>query len=173
MSVVLIGLGSNQGASVAIVKAAINRLGAFAAAGSMRQSSLYRTSPVDCAPGTGDFINAAVAFVPRAGLTPETLLADLKALEQEYGRQAVAPRHAPRPLDLDLLVFGEERRDTERFQLPHPRATERLFVMAPLAEIVPEFRWPGADRTVQVLLQTLQTDETVERLPPAVAAEHA
>ncbi len=173
MSLVLIGLGSNQGESVAIVEAAMNRLRAYAAGGSLQQSSLYRTSPVDCAPGTGDFINAAVVFRPRAGLTPETLLADLKALEQEYGRPAVAPRNAPRPLDLDLLAYGDERRDTPRFQLPHPRATARLFVLAPLAEIVPEFEWPGVTCTVQALLQALQTDEHVERLSPAVAAEHA
>ncbi len=171
MSLVLVGLGSNQGESVAIVEAAIQRLQAYAAAGSMRRSSLYRTSPVDCAPDTGDFINAAVVFHPRAGLTPETLLADLKALEQEFGRPAVSPRHAPRPLDLDLLAFGDERRDTPRFQLPHPRAADRLFVLAPLTEIAPEFEWPGNACTVQALLEALQTDEHVERLSPAVAAE--
>ncbi len=173
MSLVLIGLGSNQGASEGIVEAAINRLRAYATAGSLQRSSLYRTSPVDCAPDAADFINAAVVFKPRADLTPESLLADLKALEQEYGRPAVSPPNAPRTLDLDLLAFADERRDTERFQLPHPRATDRLFVLAPLAEIVPDFQWPGVGRSVQALLQELQTEEYVERLSPAVAAEHA
>ncbi len=72
------------------------------------QSSLWRTSPVDCPPDSGDFINAVVAFEPRDGLTPEGLLAALKQLEREFGRAAAPVRNAPRELDLDLLVYGDE-----------------------------------------------------------------
>ncbi len=161
---VLIGLGSNQGASVAIVEAAIKRLAAFAQSGAFLRSSLYRTSPVDCAPDVQDFINAVVAFAPRPQLTPESLLADLKAMEIEFGRAAVYERHAPRELDLDLLTFEDERRASERFSLPHPRAVERLFVLAPAAEIVSTYVWPGTDRTVGELVEQLETDEQVTRL---------
>ncbi len=166
ISVVLIGLGSNQGASVAIVEAAIKRLAVFAQPGSFLRSSLFRTSPVDCAPGVQDFINAVVAFAPRAGISPENLLADLKAMEQEFGRAATYERHAPRELDLDLLTFGDEQRSDERLTLPHPRACERLFVLAPAADIVPTYVWPGIGLSVGELVEQLETDEQVERLAP-------
>jgi 2-amino-4-hydroxy-6-hydroxymethyldihydropteridine diphosphokinase len=160
---VLIGVGSNRGDSLHIVRDSIERLRRFAGAG-FRQSSLWRTSPVDCPPDSGDFINAVVAFEPTIGLTPDALLVALKSLEREFGRAAAPIRNAPRELDLDLLVFGDERRATRDFVLPHPRATERRFVMAPAAEVAPEFRWPGAGATVAELLARVDDGERVERL---------
>ncbi|MEQ8858693.1 MAG: 2-amino-4-hydroxy-6-hydroxymethyldihydropteridine diphosphokinase [Pseudomonadales bacterium] len=161
---VLVGLGSNRGDSVAIVREALDRLQDFAAAG-VRGSSLWRTSPVDCPPGSGDFINAAAAFEPRPGVSPEALLAGLKAIERDYGRQPVGVRNAPRELDLDLLLFGDEVRQADDFVLPHPRAVNRLFVLAPAAEVLPQARWPGTGRSVAELLAALHSDECVERLP--------
>jgi 2-amino-4-hydroxy-6-hydroxymethyldihydropteridine diphosphokinase len=160
---VLIGIGSNRGDSVRIVRDSMERLRAFAGAG-FRQSSLWRTSPVDCPPDSGDFVNAVVAFESAAGLTPDALLAALKTLEREFGRAAAPIRNAPRELDLDLLVFGDERRATSAFMLPHPRATERRFVMAPAAEVAPDFRWPAANATVVELLARIDDGERVERL---------
>lgn len=161
---VLVGLGSNQGQSTDIVVAALRELERFAQPGTFLASSLWQTSPVDCPPGSGLFINAAAGFTPRPGLTPETLLKDLKALEKKYGREAPMVRNAPRELDLDLLLFDGERRDTDAFTLPHPRAVDRLFVLAPAAEIVPELRWPGFGKTVRELLDALETDEQVTPL---------
>jgi 2-amino-4-hydroxy-6-hydroxymethyldihydropteridine diphosphokinase len=159
---VLIGLGSNLGASAAIVRAAMERLSAHAA-GPLLRSSLWRTSPVDCPPGAGGFINAVVAFAARPALRPETLLADLKAIEREYGpRESV--RNAPRALDLDLLLFNDELRDSAAFSLPHPRAVQRRFVLAPAAEVAPELIWPGTGRSIRALLDALVTDEQVIRL---------
>jgi len=163
---VLIGIGSNRGDSLRIVRESIESLRAFAA-GPMRVSSLWRTSPVDCPPGSSDFVNAVVAFEPRAGLTPEALLRELKALERVFGRTDRPARNAPRELDLDLLAFGNERRAALEFMLPHPRATQRRFVLAPAAEIVPEWRWPGTDATVATLLAQLDDRERVERLRDA------
>lgn len=165
---VLIGLGSNRGDSRRIVLEAMERLAAFAAA-DVRCSSLWKTSPVDCPPGSEDFINAAAAFQARAGLTPEALLRELKALEREYGRGAALVKNAPRELDLDLLLFDDETRNTEAFMLPHPRAIDRLFVLAPAAEVMPEARWPGTGQTIQELLQALESDEIVERLEESAA----
>ena len=156
-------LGSNRGDSVAIVRAAMRRLEGFAA-GAVIRSSLWRTSPVDCPPGSANFVNAAAAFAPAAGLTPEALLAGLKRLEREFGRDAEPEHHAPRELDLDLLVFGDERRDAELLTLPHPRAMRRKFVLAPLAEVAPHFVWPGTGRMVTELLDALCSDERVERI---------
>jgi 2-amino-4-hydroxy-6-hydroxymethyldihydropteridine diphosphokinase len=160
---VLIGLGSNRGASIAIVLEAMARLERFAA-GPVRRSSLWRTSPVDCPPGAADFINAAAAFEAAADLTPEALLAELKRLERAYGVRDVAVRNSPRELDLDLLLYDDERRDTPEFSLPHPRAVQRRFVLAPAAEVLPDVVWPGTGRTICTLLAELCSDEQVAKL---------
>ena len=160
---ILIGLGSNRGDSAAIVLEAMDRLQSFAL-GQARRSSLWRTSPVDCPPDSGEFINAAVAFEARGGLAPESLLRQLKLLEKEYGRAVNPERNAPRELDLDLLLFDEEIRQSADFVLPHPRAVDRLFVLAPAAEVLPDARWPGTDQTVAQLLAALRSDETVVKL---------
>ncbi len=169
---VLVGLGSNRGDSVAIVREAMARLERFAAAG-VRGSSLWRTSPVDCPPESGDFINAAAAFEPRPGISPESLLDDLKAIEREYGRARSSIRNAPRELDLDLLLFGDEVRSEADFVLPHPRAVNRLFVLAPAAEVLPDAVWPGTGRSVRELLEALSSEERVERLAEARARGQA
>lgn len=158
---VLIGLGSNRGDSAATVHLAMDALQPFAT-GPLRRSGLWRTSPVDCPPGSGDFVNAAVAFQPRTGLSPEAMLSELKHLEREHGREPAALRNAPRELDLDLLLFGNEVRDTADFVLPHPRAVNRRFVLVPAAEVLPDAVWPGTDRCIRQLLDALDSDERVE-----------
>lgn len=161
---VLVGLGSNQGASAAILEAAAARLPAFAA-GPVRLSGFWRTSPVDCPPGSGDFINAVAAFDPKSGLTPEGLLDALKAIEREFGPRTPGVRNAPRALDLDLLIFGAETRNTPEFVLPHPRAVQRRFVLVPASEVAAEVVWPQTGRTIGALAAALVTDERLERLP--------
>lgn len=165
---ILIGLGSNRGDSRRIVLEAMARLAEFSA-GEVRCSSLWRTSPVDCPPDSGDFINAAVAFAARAGLTPEVLLNSLKAIEVEYGRGAATVRNAPRELDLDLLLFDDQTRISESFMLPHPRAVDRLFVLAPAEEVLPEAVWPETGHTISELRAALVTEESVERLEESAA----
>ncbi|MDH3641155.1 MAG: 2-amino-4-hydroxy-6-hydroxymethyldihydropteridine diphosphokinase [Gammaproteobacteria bacterium] len=165
---VLIGLGSNRGDSGNVVVSAMDRLCAFAA-GALLRSRLWRTSPVDCPPGSGDFINAAVAFAARPELTPEQLLRELKALEAEYGRDRTPVRNAPRELDLDLLLFDDQTRDDPDFVLPHPRAVNRLFVLAPAAEVAAEVVWPGLEATIGELLDGLESDEQVEVVDAAPA----
>jgi 2-amino-4-hydroxy-6-hydroxymethyldihydropteridine diphosphokinase len=159
----LVALGSNEGDSVGIVCRAVERLTSFAA-GELRRSSLWRTSPVDCPPGAGDFVNAVVGFVARPDLTPERLLAELKTLEREFGRRASWQRNAPRELDLDLLVFGLERRESADFVLPHPRGHLRRFVLAPAAEVAPNLVWPGLHRTVTELLAELPPGEAATKI---------
>jgi len=165
---VLIGLGSNQGASVAIVLAAMEALLEFAVPSSFSRSRLWQTSPVDCPPDSDTFVNAAVCFEARAGLTPEKLLRELKRLEAEFGRGKKLVRNAPRELDLDLLVYDQQLRDTEMFTLPHPRAIDRLFVLAPVAEIAPSLIWPGTEQSITELLDALDTNE--EAIPLAEPA---
>ncbi|MEM6709152.1 MAG: 2-amino-4-hydroxy-6-hydroxymethyldihydropteridine diphosphokinase [Pseudomonadota bacterium] len=162
-NLVVLGLGSNLGNSATVLADACTRLAGFAR-GAVLRSSCFRTSPVDCPPGSASFLNAVVALEPRFGLTPERLLYRLKSLERQFGREQNPVRHAPRELDIDLLLFGDQRVASERLVLPHPRAVERRFVLAPLVQILPELVWPDTGRTVAKLLDELHGDERVERL---------
>jgi len=109
-------------------------------------------------------VNAVVGLVPRAGETPETLLAKLQALEEAFGRKPKQVLNEPRPLDLDLIAFGHEVRQTAALTLPHPRAHGRRFVLQPLSEIAPELVLPGQGRTVGQLLGDLGGREIIQRL---------
>ncbi len=163
-SEVIIALGSNLGNSTVLLREAIGLI-ANLADSQLRRSSLWQSTPVDCPPGSPPFINAVVAFTPVAGETPESLLEKLQALEQAFGRQRKVVLNEPRPLDLDLIAFGSETRDTPRLVLPHPRAHLRRFVLEPLNEIAPGLVLPGQTVSVGELLKSLRTDEQLVRLP--------
>ena len=160
---VLIGLGSNLGASSDVLLSASRALRRFAQA-DFRQSSLWLTSPIDCPPGSPDFVNSVVAFVPARPFSPERLLTELKDMELAAGRKPNSRRNAPRALDLDLLLHGQQRRRSYRLILPHPRASLRRFVLAPAAEVAPELRWPGTNATIAQLLTRLDNSEQAERI---------
>jgi 2-amino-4-hydroxy-6-hydroxymethyldihydropteridine diphosphokinase len=119
------------------------------------RSSLYTTEPVDCPPGSANFVNAVAILKTKQDETPETLLNALQQIEREFGRQPKTVINEARPLDLDLIAFAGERRDTAELTLPHPRAYGRRFVIEPLAEIAPNLILPGQTRTVADLLQSL------------------
>lgn len=161
---VFIALGSNLGNSLALLRAAMDQLEALSATPLLR-SSLWRTTPVDCPPGSPLFVNAVVALQPLAGETPETLLTKLQALEREFGRRPKTVLNEPRPLDLDLLAFGAEVRVSPELTLPHPRAHLRRFVLVPLAEIAADVVLPGWSTTAAERLSALRTGESVQRLP--------
>ena len=162
-TVALIALGSNAGDSVETIHAAFDRLQTLSSA-AIRRSSLWQTMPVDCPPGSPLFVNAAVPMVPRSSETPESLLEQLQALEKEFGRKPKLVLNEPRPLDLDLIAFGNETRNTPELILPHPRAHLRRFVLEPLSELAPELVLPGQTKTVRELLTTLHSPENVRRL---------
>ena len=131
--VVVVALGSNLGDSRGNVSAAIERLRGLG--DRLVASAQVVSEPVDCPPGSPDFVNAVVAFAARAGETPESLLEKLQALEVEFGRRPKVVMNEPRPLDLDIILFGRERRDSEKLTIPHPRAHLREFVLGPMREI--------------------------------------
>lgn len=163
----LIAIGANIGNPVRTVLRAVDRL-ADLSAEPILCSSLWRTAPVDCPPGTPPFVNAAVGIVPLPDETPESLLNKLLAIEKDFGR--TRPEHnAPRTLDLDLIAFGTETRHSADLTLPHPRAHARRFVLQPLAEIVPGFVIPGQNATIAELLAALPEGERIERLQIAPA----
>ncbi len=155
-----VALGSNIGASAETIRRSVGRLQSLAES-PMLLSSLWRTAPVDCPPGSPDFVNAVVGFAPRAGLGPLELLTRLQAIEREFGRQPKSVLNEPRPLDLDLIAFGAARCDTAVLTLPHPRAHLRRFVLQPWSEIAPELVLPGQTANIRDLLSRLGDTETI------------
>jgi 2-amino-4-hydroxy-6-hydroxymethyldihydropteridine diphosphokinase len=162
-SLALVALGSNLGDSRKIVLDALARLQDYSDAPVLK-SSLWQTAPVDCPPVSPKFVNAVAVIVPRKGETPESLLKKLRELEVEFGRKPKTALNEPRPLDLDLIAFGNEVRNLPELLLPHPRAHLRRFVLQPLSETAPDFVLPGQGKTVVQLLAGLPDDETVTRL---------
>lgn len=161
--IAFIALGSNLGDSVSIVRQAMDRLQAFSDHPLLR-SSLWESWPVDCPPGSKNFVNAVIGLTPRPAETAETLLEKLQTIEKEFGRRPKKELNEPRPLDLDLIAFGAETRDTVALALPHPRAHLRRFVLLPLGEIAPGFVLPGQTQPVSRLLDCLRSVEAVKRI---------
>lgn len=133
-----IGLGANLGNPQATIRAAITELGALPSTELMCASSLYSSAPIDA--DGGDYINAVVQLCTQ--LAPSELHAELQALESRFGRTRDY-KNAPRTLDLDLLLYEQQVIHTDTLQIPHPRMTQRAFVIMPLLEITPEINIPG------------------------------
>ena len=158
-----IALGSNLGDPKQNVVRAMERVQELSDFPLVR-SSLWQSTPLDCPPGSPMFINAVVGLRPGPYETPERLLDQLQCLEQEFGRQPKTVLNEPRPLDLDLIAFRQEMRDSERLKLPHPRAHLRRFVLQPLNEIAADLVLPGQVLSVRQLLGTLDSSERLPRL---------
>jgi len=133
-----IALGANLEDPTAQVNAALSALGRMPGITRLRASSLYRTAPMEAS--GPDYING-VAEV-ETDLPPEALLQALFAVEAQFGRTR-SYRNAPRTLDLDLLLYGDQVLHTPTLTLPHPRLHLRAFVLVPLAEIAPDLALPG------------------------------
>jgi 2-amino-4-hydroxy-6-hydroxymethyldihydropteridine diphosphokinase len=112
------------------------------------QSSWYRTAPVG--PPQPDYLNGCVIL--ELQLTPHDLLQTLLSIEQQFGRER-RERWGPRTLDLDILLFDNLIIDTPTLQIPHPRMTERAFVLVPLAEIAPDWIEPKSGCAIAQLVQ--------------------
>jgi 2-amino-4-hydroxy-6-hydroxymethyldihydropteridine diphosphokinase len=159
-----VALGSNLGDSVRVLDTALKRL-QDCSDRPLRCSSFWRTAPVHCPPASPWFVNAVAALAPRVDETPERLLERLLTLERELGRQPKRITNEPRTLDLDLIAYGDEVRSTARLTLPHPRAHQRAFVLAPLSELAAQMILPGQDQTVVELLAALDPAAGMTRLP--------
>ena len=129
-----IALGSNIDDPEAHVKRAFDDLAALPRTRVLARSKLHRTRPVGYA-DQPDFVNA-MALVETA-LEPRALLDELLAIEKRHGRVRTIP-NGPRTLDLDIILYGDRTIDEPGLKVPHPRAREREFVMAPLREVWPE-----------------------------------
>jgi 2-amino-4-hydroxy-6-hydroxymethyldihydropteridine diphosphokinase len=134
-----LGLGSNVGDRESHLRAAIEMLGERGVEVD-GASSTYETEPVGEVLDQADFLNAAIRI--RTDLEPEALLDLCKEIEVARGRALDAPRHSPRPLDVDLLLLGDLEISTDRLTLPHPEVSSRRFVLAPLLELDPSLTLP-------------------------------
>ena len=160
---VLIAIGTNLGDRREIVNWAFEALDSLVG-GSVIRSSVWQTSPVDCPPDSGDYLNAAAAFPLTTALPPIELLQALKSLETQRGRRLTAARNAPRELDLDLLLYGDLTMGLAPLILPHPRALGRRFVLVPSAEVAGSVVWPGTDKTIAQLSAEVTSTERIERV---------
>lgn len=133
-----IGIGSNLGDARANVERAIDRLKQLPQSTLSAQSSLFRTAPIDA--DGDDYINAVVRI--ETGLSPGELLKALQAIELDFGRERPY-QNAPRTLDLDLLLYGRQTISSPSLMVPHPRMTQRAFVLIPLLQIDPLIAIPG------------------------------
>jgi len=142
-----VGLGSNLGDRESLIRRAAELIGA------RRLSTVIETDPW----GHEDqpkFLNAVAEI--ETPLTARQLLDHLLDVERRLGRERIGPKWGPRTIDLDLLVYGQETIDEPGLVVPHPRLTQRLFALGPLAELVPSLKIPG-NGTVQEALSGLQS----------------
>lgn len=158
-----IGLGANLNDPAAQIVQAFDELDRIAGTRLVARSSLYASAPVGYV-DQPDFINAVAQL--KTTLAPRALLTALLEIEQRHGRERVF-RNAPRTLDLDLLLYGAAHFHEDHLSLPHPRLTERAFVLLPLTEIAPELVIPGKGRASDWIASC--ADQNVTRLLPQPA----
>jgi 2-amino-4-hydroxy-6-hydroxymethyldihydropteridine diphosphokinase len=149
---VALALGANLGDRAANLDRAV----ALLAAGPLRDvrhSRWYPSAPLECRPGAPPFLNGAL--IGTTALTPDELLAACQQTEAQLGRPAQRAWHADRPLDVDILLYGQLVLDTPALRVPHPELHRRDFVLVPLAEVAPDWLIPGPGLTVAQCLARL------------------
>jgi 2-amino-4-hydroxy-6-hydroxymethyldihydropteridine diphosphokinase len=146
-----LSLGSNLGDRAAFLNEALHRLEAEGVH-IVRRSSIHETEPQDFRDQPW-FLNIAVEV--ETNLTPQQLLAAIQKIETGMGRQRTIPK-GPRTIDLDILFYENLILKTPELEIPHPRLTQRLFVLDPLSEIAPDFHHPVTKQTVRELREPLQ-----------------
>jgi 2-amino-4-hydroxy-6-hydroxymethyldihydropteridine diphosphokinase len=155
---VVLSLGSNLGDRVDNLQGAVDALFDAPGMAFVAMSPVYETDPVG-GPEQDDFLN--VVIVAGTSLAPETLLE--RALNVENSMDRIREvRWGPRTLDIDIVAFGDVISEDPELTLPHPRAHERAFVLAPLAELAPSLQIPGRGRVSDLLAAT--ADQPIERL---------
>ena len=132
----VLSVGSNLGERLNNLQGAINTLADTPEVWLTAVSPVYETEPVDAADGSKDFLNVVV--LADTTLSARTLLERALAIEDAYGRERTSESGAPRTLDVDLIVVGDRRSNDDDLVLPHPKAHERAFVLAPWLDVEPD-----------------------------------
>lgn len=152
MSRVFIGVGSNEGDRLANISRAARAIGMLPDVRLVQMAPIIETEPVG-GPPQSSYLNTVVEL--HTALAPRSLLGQLQGIERSLGRVPSAVRWAPRPMDLDVLLYDTLILEEPGLQIPHPRLPERRFVLEPLAQLAPEFVHPTLQRTVAELLSRL------------------
>ena len=158
-AVAVVAFGANLGDREATIRAAAERIARLPLVSDVRLSPLFETvalrldGPDPEAPG---YVNAVALVTTR--LAPSILLGMLHAIEDEHGRERHV-RWGDRTLDLDLIAYGDEASDDERLQLPHPRASERLFVLEPWLELDADAELPGRGRVADLVARLRASEQ--------------
>jgi 2-amino-4-hydroxy-6-hydroxymethyldihydropteridine diphosphokinase len=165
----LLGLGSNVGEPRANLQAAVD---ALAEEGIRIEgcSSVYDTDPVGEVLDQPSFLNACVSIATE--LEPLELLEVAKRIEARLGRDLQGPRHGPRPIDIDILLLGEEQLDHERMSLPHEQVLNRRFVLIPALELDFELATPDGTRLSDALAR-LPVSEGVRWAGPPLRSQRS
>jgi 2-amino-4-hydroxy-6-hydroxymethyldihydropteridine diphosphokinase len=157
-STAYLSLGSNLGNREQSLRQAIARL--TEAGTVVQQSSIYETEPVEFTAQPW-FLNCVVEL--ETDLTPQRLMAELLAIEQEMGRERTQKK-GPRVIDLDILLFGDLVTSSADLTIPHPAMQERRFVLEPLVEIAPQVTHPRLKKTAKELLERLPSGQSVRQI---------
>lgn len=157
-STAYVGVGANLGDAQQTVRAAIEAMTILAHTRVAACSSLFISAPIDA--GGNNFVNAVAQL--ETDLTAQSLLDNLQRIELAFGRERPF-RNAPRTLDLDLLIYDQLQMSSDTLQLPHPRMSDRAFVLLPLLELAPEIHIPGKGAARDYLPAV--SGQTIERLP--------
>ena len=146
----VLALGSNLGDRLYSLQGAVNALNDTPDIFVTAVSPVYESKPVDSPEGSEDYLNAVVLI--DTTLSAPRLMDRALAIEDAFDRERSEVRNAPRTLDVDLVVVGDRRSDTDTLTLPHPRAAERAFVLQPWYDTEPDALLPGGD-AIAVLLE--------------------
>lgn len=149
---VFLAFGTSKGDRESFIRSALDELrkGNFII---QKVSPLYETDPVDCEDGVPPFLNGVLQGVWNG--SAEELLDLCQSIERRAGRPEKHSSRQSRELDLDIILFGQQIIRTERLTVPHPRAFQRSFVLAPMNDIAPDAVFPDREKTVSALLRGL------------------
>lgn len=148
MTTAYLGIGSNVGDRVLFCRRAVEGLESTAGIAVQQVSSLYETSPVG-GPPQRSFVNLVLKL--ESDLSARSLLEATQAIENKLGREPSDIHWGPRVVDLDILLYGDEKISEPDLEIPHPRITQRRFVLVPLLEIEPDAADPWGTRYADVL----------------------
>ena len=148
----VLALGSNLGDSHASLQGAVNAIADTPDVWVTAVSPIYETEPVDSPAGSENYLNAVVLIDTTLAAT--RLMDRALAIEDAFDRERSDVVNAPRTLDVDLIVVGDRRSDTDTLQLPHPRAAERPFVLKPWFDLEPDAELPGFGPVSELLAAT-------------------
>ena len=164
MSRVFIGIGSNEGDRLQHLSHAIRAIGAINGVQLVQMATIIETEPVG-GPPQGPYLNTVIEI--ETTVSPLALLTQLQEIERQLGRLPSPQRWAPRPIDLDLLLYDDQIVELPQLSIPHPRMHERRFVLEPLAQVAPEIVHPVRQQSIAALLEYVRAP-----YPTTAQSEH-